>query len=320
MKRYLVGLLAALLCLSACTADGPDGAGLCLTETDPAPEAGTVSSAGEELSTAAEAPFCPLTQPASVWEVDGDVTLSLLQDTYPAGTTELTMVLENRGDHALQYGAYLLYERYEGGQWTAAAPGRDAAFDAIAYVLQPHSMDAFTMDAGFLEEPLAPGLYRVTGSALCALDEQGQLVEEYPAYQLEFLVTEGASSEPDYAVFVSSRPVSPEEERIPVYLLNTTGEDASVLFIPSLERESGDGTWSEVPFARQVGFCGTYDPLPAGGRSWGESPEMLWGELEEGRYRLSYTVTDSAGNEHTASGAFTIDRELCVLPIADAVE
>ena len=224
MKRYLIGLLAALLCLSACAADGPDGAGLCLAETDPAPEAGPVPSAGGESSSDAEASQLP--QPNASWDVTEDITLSLLQAANPVGTQSLTMVLENRGGQKMLLGPGAVCEQYADEQWApvetkslniSGNPAYEAVID-YTLSLSPQSTTSFTIGTR-MDSPLAEGLYRITGSALRTVDEQGQTVEEYPAYQLEFLVTEDASSEPDYAVFVSSRPVSPETDSLPIYLL-----------------------------------------------------------------------------------------------------
>lgn len=314
MKRYwLAGLFSVLLCLSACGQGGSGPSG-----TDLAPEAGgdAVSISG---SPAADSPApASSSQSVSTWEVNGDITLSLLQAAVPPGTEELTLLLENRGDLALEYGEFLFYERYVDGQWQAAETMKDYAFTSIGHVLPPHSVGTFSLSTWFLEKPLEEGLYRVTGSLLRTADEDGQPVQDYPGYQLTFLVTEEAREEPDYAVFVSAKPVSPES--IPVSFLNMSGADAQILLIPTLEQENEDGSWSEVPFSQQVGFCGTLDPLPVGVRSWSESPDMLWGRLEDGSYRLSYTVTDSGGTEHTASGEFAIKQETCALPAAQPEE
>lgn len=321
MKRFGVILLSALLCLAlaACAADGPDGAGLCLAD-----EGGDLSTAPLSLSPDAaqeEAENIPLS-PASSWAVTEDITLSLLQSSYPVGTEHLTMVLENRGTQVMLYGQGWSYEKYVDGQWQAVETIEDYGFDAVGYILQPGQTAAFSIGAWFLAQPLEAGYYRVTGCALrVAADEEdlsyGGNYTDYPAYQLEFLVTEDAQPEPDYALTVLP---SDGGSLLRILLHNTTGQDASILLIPSLERENDDGTWGEVPYAQGVGFCGTPDPLPAGSRNWSEETDMLWGPLSNGRYRLSYTVTDSTGSEYTASGEFTIDNALCALPTADTGE
>lgn len=107
-----------------------------------------------------------------------------------------------------------------------------------------------------------------------------------------------------------------EEGRLSLAIVNDTGEEAQVLLIPTLERETAEG-WTTVPFRAKIGFCGTPDPLPTGEKNWSEDTIILWGELVPGSYRLSYTVTDSAGTEHIASGTFTVEAlELCAYPTA----
>ncbi len=316
MKRFGVILLSALLCLAlaACAADGPDGAGLCLADTDGDMSASPLSSAPD---TAEDAPLSP----ASSWAVTEDITLSLLQSSYPVGTEQMTMVLENRGTQVMLYGQGWSYEKYVDGQWQAVETIEDYGFDAVGYILQPGQTAAFSIGAWFLAQPLEAGYYRVTGCALrVAADEEdlsyGGNYTDCPAYQLEFLVTEEAQPEPDYALTVFP---SDGGSLLKVFFHNTTGQDASVLLIPTLERETDSG-WEVVPFRAKIGFCGTPDPLPAGGRSWSEETDMLWGPLSNGRYRLSYTVTDSTGSEYPASGEFTIDNALCALPTADTGE
>lgn len=100
-------------------------------------------------------------------------------------------------------------------------------------------------------------------------------------------------------------------ERLTFTIVNDSGADAQILFIPTLERETAEGGWEPVPFLDTVGFCGTLSTLPAGEKDWGEDLAFLWGSLPGGEYRIRYTVTDSGGQEHTAQGAFT-------LPAADS--
>lgn len=319
MKRYLTGLLAVLLCLTitACSTGGNGAAQEGGTPPDPdVPPASEKAGAPEAAQPS---------QPASAWEVTEDITLSLLQDTYPTGTKNLTLILENRGTDVMLYGQGWSFQKLEDGQWLPVETIENYGFTMEGYTLQPGQLAAFSIGTWFLAQPLEAGYYRVTGCSLrVAADEEdlsyGEDYVDCPPYQLEFLVAEDASQEPAYALSTLSAPVSPEAEDIPVLLLNTTGEDASILFIPHLERESADGTWSEVPFAPQVGFCGVADPLPAGTTSWSVPLTALWGELEGGRYRLSYAVTDGEGAKHTASGEFTVGQDLCGYPLADPGE
>lgn len=320
MKRCAAILLSALLCLAltACgrAVDAPCG-------TAPATEGGAVSPSASGEGVTAETKEA--SQPASVWEVNGDITLSLLQDTYPTGTKNLTLVLENRGTDVMLYGQGWSFQKLEDGQWLPVETIENYGFTMEGYTLQPGQLAAFSIGTWFLAQPLEAGYYRVTGCSLRVAANRENLsyggdYVDCPPYQLEFLVAEDAAQEPDYALSILSTPVSPEAESIPLCLINTTGEEASILFIPHLERESADGTWSEVTFAPQVGFCGMADPLPAGATSWSVPLTSLWGELEKGRYRLSYAVTDGEGAEHTASGEFTVGWELCGYPTADTMK
>lgn len=117
--------------------------------------------------------------------------------------------------------------------------------------------------------------------------------------------------EPDYALYISDQPIPAVDgclvtDRLPVYFINNTGEDGYVLDIPHLERLSDAGEWEAVPYKEGVGFCGTPSTLPAEGREWSEQFSMLWGTLEDGRYRLSYEVGAAFETEDTAYGEFTL--------------
>ena len=130
--------------------------------------------------------------------------------------------------------------------------------------------------------------------------------------------------EPDYALCISDQPIPTVDgclvtDRLPVHLINNTGKDALVLLIPHLERRNEAGGWEEVPYQDNVGFCGTPDPLPAGGAEWSEDMLYLWGALEDGRYRLSYKVGDTFDTEERAYGEFTLytPEENHGLPLAE---
>lgn len=117
--------------------------------------------------------------------------------------------------------------------------------------------------------------------------------------------------EADYELYISDEPFPAVDgciatDRLPVYFINNTGEDAYVLDIPHLEKLNEDGVWNEVPYKDGVGFCGTPSCLPAAGREWSEDVSMLWDDLEEGRYRLSYAAGPTFDTEETVSGEFTV--------------
>ena len=173
---------------------------------------------------------------------------------------------------------------------------------------------------GCLEQPLDEGFYRLTGEIIYRADSMAEL----EAWQLDFRVKAEAQPEPDYAMYISKKPVPTVDgclvtDRLPVYLINNTGKDGQVLHIPHLERRNETGGWEEIPYQDNVGFCGTPDPLPAGGAEWSEDMLYLWGALEDGRYRLSYKVGDTFDTEERAYGEFTLytPEENHGLPLAE---
>ena len=139
----------------------------------------------------------------------------------------------------------------------------------------------------------------------------GEDRQESPAWHIDFRVTADAQPEPDYALYISSQPIPTVEgcqvtDRLPVYFINTTGQDGYVLDIPHLERRNDAGEWEAVPYREGIGFCGTPSTLPAEGRNWAEGISMLWGTLDDGTYRLSYEVGLTFETEDTAYGEFTL--------------
>ncbi|MDR0931298.1 MAG: hypothetical protein LBM38_06135 [Clostridiales bacterium] len=73
-------------------------------------------------------------------------------------------------------------------------------------------------------------------------------------------------------------------------IINHTGGDGDITLIPRLEKFDG-GAFAEVKMSDEVGFCGTPDRLA---EKWsGEVPTSYWGELGEGRYRLSFMQGES---------------------------
>lgn len=97
------------------------------------------------------------------------------------------------------------------------------------------------------------------------------------------------------------------EEEIPLEdgeagytLFNRTGEELSALFIPTLEKQTGDG-WEILPL--NAGFCGVRDPFPAVHR--GTVSLDWWENLEPGRYRLSFSV-QWEGEDYRPSCTFSL--------------
>ncbi len=141
-----------------------------------------------------------LPAPVNEWTVLEGITLHLTQDEYPVGVENLTVVMENRSDQLLTYGNGWTYEKWKDGEWVSLKNSENAAFTSEAYVLFDHTRAEFTASTFALEKPLDAGLYRMTGCALYIIvpdDENPDEEEyiEYPAYQLEFVVSEDAEVE-----------------------------------------------------------------------------------------------------------------------------
>lgn len=302
MKRFWTVLLIAALCLTACG------------KAAPPPEASAVPPEAPAV-TAPETPkVAPVSQPAveepepvTVWSGWPGVTLSLLQESYPVGVQEITLVLDNQGEVELGYGESFSCQRFVDGAWQEIPLKERVFFRDILYSVYAGSVGTVTLDMGLLEQTLEEGLYRLIGEGLYLVDS----MEESEPWQLDFRVTAEAQPEPDYALYISKEPVPAAEgclvtDRLPVYFINNTGKDGQALLIPHLERWNEAGEWEEVPYQENIGFCGTPDPLPAGNKAWSEDMLYLWGTLEDGRYRLSYEVGDTFDTEDRAYGEFTL--------------
>lgn len=256
----------------------------------------------------------------TVWSGWPGVTLSLLQENYPVGVQEITLVLDNRSEMEFDYGEHFSCQKFVDGAWQPVEFQDKVFFHDIAWILEADSVRKLRLNMGCLEQPLDEGFYRLTGEIIYRADSMAEL----EAWQLDFRVKAEAQPEPDYAMYISKKPVPTVDgclvtDRLPVYLINNTGKDGQVLHIPHLERRNETGGWEEIPYQDNVGFCGTPDPLPAGGAEWSEDMLYLWGALEDGRYRLSYKVGDTFDTEERAYGEFTLytPEENHGLPLAE---
>lgn len=314
MKRLLPLLLSALLTLTACasgTESCPAGDSVPATET-------TETFVGEPVK--------------SSWAVNDHITISLPQSVYPVGTENFTVTLENRGDETMLYGESYSFQYHDGSGWTDPATIENYAFNAIGYLLTPGSTQTLEVGPWMLQEPLQEGLYRIVGCTLRVAGSEDQLgyggdYTEYAPYELEFRISAEAdvhtvilpedSGDANAPFRLEIRQPEPGAQRLEFSFLNESGADAEVLLIPTLEYINEFGNWEIVLFREDVGFCGTPDPLPVGRKDWAEDLPLLWGQLPDGEYRLSFTVTDNDGTEHTACGQFTYEDGLCGLPTAD---
>lgn len=304
MSKILMFLLAAVLCLTACGKDAPS------------PEAPAAPPEAPAVTAAPDGPeAAPISAPAAVeepelvtaWSGWPGVTLSLLQESYPVGVQKITLVLDDRSEMKFFYGERFSCQKFVDGAWQPVEFQHMTVFPDVAWILEADRVRKLQLDMDRLEEPLDEGLYRLTGDGIQLRDTR----EWSEPWQLDFRVTAEAQPEPDYVLYISKDPIPTVEgclvtDRLPVYLINNTGEDGQVLLIPHLERRNEAGEWEEVPYKEGVGFCGTADPLPARGKEWSEDLLYLWGGLEDGRYRLSYEAGKASPKEGRAYGEFTL--------------
>lgn len=298
MKRIFAAVFAAMLCLTGCAAGGAGSA----EEPDAA-----LSGPAVPAETAPVSQPVPdkLPDPEPVCTVAEGVVFSLLQDVYPVGTTELTLVADNQSGTEVRWGIRENYEKYVDGQWQKLDYPDDLVFADVALLLQPQAVRTQTLSALCTLPPLDEGLYRVTGSTVSVGGEKAD------AWQVSFRVTADAQPEPDYALYVANAPIPAAEgcavtDRIPGFFINTTGEDGEVLLIPYLEKLDESGAWTEVPWKDGVGFCGTPDPLPPEGKAWSWEIHALWGSLEDGSYRVGAKCRPYLEEEIMVYGEFTL--------------
>lgn len=313
MKKIWIILLTAALCLTACGKEAPSQE----VPTAP-PEAPAAAPESPKAAPVSQPAAVEEPEPATVWSGWPGVTLSLLQESYPVGVQKITLVLDNRSETESFYGEQFSCQKFVDGAWQPVEFQDKVFFPDIAWVLEADSVRELRLDVDSLEQPLGEGLYRLTGEII----RQADTMKKLESWQLDFRVTAEAQPEPDYALYISKEPVPTADGclvtgRLPVYLINNTGKEGQVLLIPRLERWNAVGEWEEVLYQENIGFCGTPDPLPIGGKAWSEDMLYLWGTLEDGRYRLSYEVGNTFDTEDRACGEFTLyTPEASGLPLA----
>ena len=136
------------------------------------------------------------------WVVTDGITLRLSQDRYPPGELIMDVILENHSDSVLVYGTPVSFQKYDGSVWNDLDFKENYAFTAIAYGVNAHDENTLTISTHCLREPLAAGLYRVTGCGLRvepggeSPDDRWDNTVVYPPYQLEFIVADAAQEVP----------------------------------------------------------------------------------------------------------------------------
>ena len=117
----------------------------------------------------------------------------------------------------------------------------------------------------------------------------------------------------DSTFYINISAVSSDKSSLEFVIVNTSGEDAKITMVPTLELKGKDGSWEVIPSDRTESLRNLPDSLPTDGRYWAVNLNALWGNLNNGEYRLSYLVTDAAGLLHIAYGEFTLSNDLVLI-------
>lgn len=165
MKKRLITLLALALCLTGC---------------------GVSNNTQSSSST-----ICWSEPPAYTWSVTEDITISLAQESFPAGTESFTLTFTNTGDQVMLYGEEYLFQHNDGSGWKTPETIENYAFNAIGLLLLPGATQTMEVSPWMLKEPMTTGRWRIAGCTLRVADGENDLSfggnhKEYDRYLLEF--------------------------------------------------------------------------------------------------------------------------------------
>ena len=153
----------------------------------------SISDVTDECSKKEKASILNDVVPNSLWTVTDGITISLVQEVYPPGATTIEIALNNCTDYVMQYGQGVIIEKFENDIWRGVETVEDQIITDEGYILYSHDSAIFTIDTGFLRDPLIAGIYRITSRPLSVaqMDESGAFHswKNYPPFQLEFIVT-----------------------------------------------------------------------------------------------------------------------------------
>lgn len=130
--------------------------------------------------------FLPEAQNDKVFSVIGfgsseapvaSVTARPEQDSYPVGTESISLVVLNNASDTLLYTSWFDFRKVDGGEVLPLTP-RDGAMvnpDSVSasFALAPGETATIPIPIDIFDEPLSPGIYRVSQLA-CFIDPHGE--------------------------------------------------------------------------------------------------------------------------------------------------
>lgn len=206
----------------------------------------------QDLDTEQEIPR----EPETTWSaLDGILTVSVQQPTYPVGIEEITVILRNDSSGEAMYGVSYSVEKYVDSNWENVSG--DLAFDAVGRILSEHNQNTMTVYTTLFPTSLGVGLYRIIGTTLSYTEETGHTSTTTDCYVVEFLITEDATA-PTEAVtapedcWLSSTDVLGENEfhfsmkdPYSAGLRCTTEDRQDILIINIYDRSTGERLTAE---------------------------------------------------------------------------
>lgn len=172
MKFLFPALIAAALVLTAgCSFSG--GAA-----EDHKPELSqelseAVHSSAEATTPAVQKPVPKEPVGTPMIEAGYSLPAKTLADSYPVGTTEITIEVVNNGHSAVTYTGYYDFRAVIDDEVVVLAVRDDVAFDMQEYTLSPGQTMTQTIPIDIFPTPLVPGTYRLAQLVCFTESEQG---------------------------------------------------------------------------------------------------------------------------------------------------
>ena len=137
LKTFILGMLLAVVVFAAACA--------------PAKDDTLVDAEGDDWS-ASDVDEAALNPPG--------IEMRTKQASYPAGITNLNVLITNNTDEEISYGAPFILERKQDGKWLRANMD-DMAWIMIAYLLPPGETNTDELSFDAFTDPLTAGEYRI---------------------------------------------------------------------------------------------------------------------------------------------------------------